>query len=156
MKKRYFLCVAALALFAPLVLLAFTGPYQPMPDKRILIAHPQSGCDLNLAACTALLPMGGEIVFSIQPQPISVASSLAMTLDVDDVAPQRIEVDFSGIDMNMGPNRIALQRRDARRFDGQANLPVCISGAMTWQATVLLETEREHIVVPFRFVSGHP
>jgi len=33
-------------------------------------------------------------------------------------------------------------------------LPVCITGAMDWQATVLIENGGERIAIPWRFSSG--
>ena len=39
-------------------------------------------------------------------------------------------------------------------FAGDATLPVCITGGMVWQATVLIERGRERIAVPFLFDTG--
>jgi len=36
---------------------------------------------------------------------------------------------------------------------GETSLPVCITGQMTWEVTVLLERRGERIAVPFRFQS---
>jgi protein SCO1/2 len=42
--------------------------------------------------------------------------------------------------MKMGYNRPLLQRQaDGARFSGQASLPVCITGSMEWQATLLVD-----------------
>jgi hypothetical protein len=70
-------------------------------------------------------------------------------------APTRVEVDFAGIDMNMGLNRPELAARGDGRFAGQVTLPVCITGAMDWQATVLIENGGERIAIPHRFNSGN-
>jgi hypothetical protein len=69
-------------------------------------------------------------------------------------APGRVEVDFAGIEMNMGLNRPELAARGGGRFAGQVTLPVCITGAMDWQATVLIETGGARIAIPYRFSSG--
>ena len=66
----------------------------------------------------------------------------------------RIEVDFAGIEMNMGFNRIELTAGAAGLHAGEASLPVCISGQMDWQVTVLVETGRQRIAIPFRFASA--
>lgn len=55
--------------------------------------------------------------------------------------------------MNMGYNRPALAAAAPGMFVGSASLPVCVTGSMAWQATVLLETDRARIAVPFRFDS---
>ena len=41
------------------------------------------------------------------------------------------------------------------RHVGETTLPVCVTGRMVWQATVMLEVGRKNITVPFRFESGH-
>jgi hypothetical protein len=56
----------------------------------------------------------------------------------------------------MGYNRVRLLKQpDGLRFAGQGDLPVCVTGAMQWQATVIVETDKATIGVPFRFFSGH-
>ncbi len=56
----------------------------------------------------------------------------------------------------MGYNRVALNTTDGNgRFVGEASLPVCVSGGMNWMATVLVETDRQRIAVPYRFGVGY-
>jgi hypothetical protein len=64
-------------------------------------------------------------------------------------------MDFAGETMNMGYNRVALSSTDGNRFVGEASLPVCVSGGMNWVATVLIETDRQRIAVPYRFGVGY-
>jgi hypothetical protein len=66
-----------------------------------------------------------------------------------------VPVDFAGVSMNMGFNRPALAQAGPGRFAGQAVLPVCVTGRMTWQATVLIDAGSRRIAVPFRFEAGH-
>ena len=67
--------------------------------------------------------------------------------------PVGVEVSFQGVDMNMGLHRLPLAAAGGR-FVGETTLPVCVTGRMVWQATVMLETGRANVTVPFRFVSG--
>jgi hypothetical protein len=67
--------------------------------------------------------------------------------------PKRIEVDFAGIDMNMGLNRPELRLSGDGKYVAEASLPVCISGHMDWQVTVLVDAGAEQIAIPFRFSS---
>ena len=73
---------------------------------------------------------------------------------IEDPAIRVVVIDFSGVDMDMGYNRPLLQEATDGVFKGEATLPVCVTGRMTWQATVLVETGRTRIAVPFRFVTG--
>jgi hypothetical protein len=64
-------------------------------------------------------------------------------------------VDFAGESMNMGYNRSELPATAPGRHAGEVSLPVCVSGGMTWVATVIVETDRQRIAVPYRFDVGH-
>lgn len=153
MKRPLLLSLAGIALLAPLVLFAFAGSYVS-PAKKVVIAQPAPGCDLNIEECPALLPSQGDILLSLTPHPVPVSAPLEIEVHAYDVNPLRIEVDFSGVEMNMGPNRLELSPLGNNRFAGKTSLPACISGEMAWQATVILETAQEQIVIPFRFTSG--
>lgn len=145
------------AMILALVLLAVIG-YKlsplllPRADQTVI---PDPGCDLQRTMCGAPLPQGGRLTFSISPRPIPVTEPLALTVEIEGMAADKVTVDFAGVSMNMGFNRPALERVGPGRFDGQAVLPVCVTGRMTWQATVLLESGRQRIAVPFRFEAGH-
>jgi hypothetical protein len=70
---------------------------------------------------------------------------------------RKVEVDFAGTEMRMGYNRSPLERQSGsdNRFAGQASLPVCITGGMEWEVTVLVDTGKALVAVPFRFVTGN-
>lgn len=145
------------AMILALVLIGVIG-YKLSPllmPKADVIANPDPLCDLHRTACAASLPSGGRILFSLTPRPIPVVTPLEMRVDIEGVTADRVAVDFAGVSMNMGFNRSALTPSGEGRFTGQATLPVCVTGRMTWQATVLVETGRTRIAVPFRFDAGH-
>ncbi len=146
------------AMILTLVLIGVVG-YKLSPllmPKVDLTANPDPGCDLNHSACTAPLPDGGKITFSLTPRPIPVIAPLEMRAAIEGVSADKVAVDFSGVNMNMGFNRQTLAAADgAGQFSGQGTLPVCVTGRMLWQATVLIETGRTRIAVPFRFEAGH-
>jgi hypothetical protein len=145
------------AMILALILVGVIG-YKLSPllmPKADVIANPDPACDLHQTACAASLPEGGKIRFSLMPRPIPVVTPLEMQVDIEGVTADRVAVDFAGVSMNMGFNRPMLAPIGAGRFSGQATLPVCVTGRMTWQATVLVETGRTRIAVPFRFDAGH-
>jgi hypothetical protein len=123
--------------------------------KADLTAMPDPGCDLHRSSCAAVLPTGGRISLTLTPRPIPVTTPLEMAVGVDGLGAERVAVDFAGVSMNMGFNRPSLAPNGPGRFVGQATLPVCVTGRMTWQATVLVETGSQRIAVPFRFEAGH-
>lgn len=126
------------------------SPYV-LPTADITIA-PEQGCDLNRGVCTAVLPQGGKVSLSLTPRPIPMVAPLRVEVVLP--APyERVEVDFAGVDMNMGLNRPRLEALGDGRYQGEATLPVCVSGKMDWQATLLLEQGRQRVAIPFRFVT---
>jgi hypothetical protein len=145
------------AMILALVLIGVIG-YKLSPllmPKADVTTNPDPGCDLHQAACTAPLPAGGKVTFALTPRPIPVTTPLEMRVDLEGIAADKVSVDFAGVSMNMGFNRPALTAAGGGQFAGQATLPVCVTGRMTWQATVLIETGRTRLAVPFRFEAGH-
>ncbi len=118
-----------------------------------LTVTPEAGCDLHRQACSARLPDGGRMELSILPRPIPMVTTLQVEVKTMGYAADRVEVDFAGVDMNMGLNRFVLAPTTAGNFSAEAALPVCVTGNMQWQATVLLDGGRSRIAIPFRFGS---
>lgn len=112
------------------------------------------GCDLQRRACSATLPQG-RMEFSITPRPIPFLQPLRVEVTFSGIEPRKVEVDFAGESMNMGYNRSELPATAPGRHTGETSLPVCVSGGMTWVATVLIETDRQRIAVPYRFDVEH-
>lgn len=127
-----------------------TWKLQPKSD----VAVPLSTCNLNLQSCAADLPGGGGLEFSIEPRPIPVLRPLVLRVTVRGIEPEKVEVDFAGTAMNMGFNRPQLKRAATGGYEGQTTLPVCVSGEMEWQATVIVTARGKAIALPFRFRSG--
>lgn len=114
----------------------------------------EAGCDLQRQACPAALPDGSRLQLSITPRPIAFLQPLRVEVALGGTEARKVEVDFAGESMNMGYNRNLLAAAGGGLHAGEASLPVCVSGSMTWVATVLIETDRQRIAVPYRFVVG--
>lgn len=125
-----------------------------LPRADVFLA-PEPTCDLHRAPCSLRLPEGGRISLSLAPRPIPVAQPLTVEVVLSDLVADAVAVDFSGVEMSMGYNRQALRPAGQGRFVGQATLPVCVTGRMLWQATVLVEKGSTRIAAPFRFEAGH-
>ncbi|MHB1358226.1 MAG: hypothetical protein ACYCWC_01430 [Rhodocyclaceae bacterium] len=144
------------AMLLALILIGVAG-YKLSPlllPKADLTASPDAGCDLHADACSATLPDGGRLVFALTPRPIPVIAPLEIQIELAGFAADKVAVDFAGASMDMGFNRPVLASEGPGRFTGQTTLPVCVTGRMTWQATVLIESGRTRIAVPFRFEAG--
>jgi hypothetical protein len=123
--------------------------------KEYLTVLPDSGCDMQQQPCSAILPGGGNLQLSISPRPIPLLKPLQVEVSLSGITPHKVEIDFAGARMSMGPNHTELAAGGTGSYVGQTSLPVCVSGGMEWIATVIVETDRMHIAVPYRFVVGH-
>ena len=145
------------AMILALILIGVIG-YKLSPlllPKADVFLQPDPGCDLQRASCTAALPDGGRLGFALTPRPIPVTRPLDVAVEIEGLRADKVAVDFAGVDMSMGYNRQTLQAAGAGKFAGQATLPVCVTGRMLWQATVLVNVGSQRIAVPFRFEAGH-
>lgn len=145
-----------LAMIATLIAIAVVGHrYSPLLlPKADVTGQAEAGCNLQQQACAATLPDGGRVQLSITPRPIPYLQALTVEVSTSGIEARKVEVDFAGASMNMGYNRSPLAAAGSGRHAGEASLPVCVSGGMTWVATVLIETDRQRIAVPYRFDVG--
>ena len=125
----------------------------------VKVALPRAGSEQRLAAqrcdpaaegCTAALPDGARLTLSIAPNPVRPLVPLLLHLDLEAMQADRAELVFTGVHMDMGEQRATLVG-DGRQFSGQAMLPVCTTGAMTWAATVRLTRRNGTLALPFHF-----
>ncbi len=108
-------------------------------------------CDLRQGECLLKLPNGGQVSFSISPNHIPVLQPLELKVTISDIKVSAIEVDFVGVDMDMGYNRSKLQKIDEQHFKGKVIIPVCAHSKMEWEARMLLKTDKGLSMAPFRF-----
>lgn len=107
-------------------------------------------CSPSESPCTTNLPGGERISFALTPHPIRPLQMLDVSVHTEILKLDMIEVDFDGVDMKMGYNRIRLNGQNGV-FSGQFMLPVCVSGSMRWAATVIITTPSRQIAIPFHF-----
>ena len=149
MNKNVFPIVVIGLLVAILAVVGYK--LSPMRSKNADVTLPVSSCNPALQPCKSTLPDGRTLDFSIEPRPVKPLQPLQLKVIAEGTEAKRIDIDFNGTDMDMGYNRVSLTR-DQQGFSGQAMLPVCVTGTMTWTATVLLTTPTQRIAVPFNFV----
>ena len=142
-----------------LVLLLALGVAATLVYKLWPLLHPpltalaalDPGCDLRAAPCEARFAGGGRVRFWIAPSDIPVATPLQLGVELEGLRVERVEVDFVGVDMYMGFNRVTLRPLHQGRYMGAGMLPVCVSERMTWEARVLIHTPDGLLAAPFRF-----
>ena len=134
--------------------------FQPLLNPELVAVAPvDPECDLRSGPCIGKFADGTEVSFSIEPKTIPLVKTLQLKAEVNGVSVQSAEVDFIGLNMDMGFNRSKLKSEGEGRFSGTGVLPVCIMTVMEWEARVLLQTDQGLIAAPFRFNttrSGYP
>ena len=151
--KRILIDLIGLLLIALVVVVGYKLSPLLLP-KADVVVQPDPACNLQRQACAVTLPSGGSVELAMGTRPIPMVRPFEVQVATSGISPGRVEVDFAGIEMNMGLNRPELAARGNGRFAAQVTLPVCITGAMDWQVTVLIENGGERIAIPWRFSSG--
>ena len=140
------------ALLALVILLTVSYKLKDLLKPGVtLSAEVDPSCDLRSGACTLNLPTGGKVSFVISPNDIPILRPLELQVQTQGVEVSGVEVDFVGVDMEMGYNRSKLEAKDSNHYMGKAVLPVCVRSKMEWEARVLLQTREGLIMAPFRF-----
>lgn len=144
------LCALVGALSAALVLAVLAKAVFLVPRGPTLLALDES-CSLSSATCTMSLPDGGRIEFTLGPRPVALLSPLELEIRVSGSKARALEVYFTGMNAPMAFNRAYLVSSKDGVYGAKTGLPVCATGRMVWQATVLLEGSDRQILAPFRF-----
>lgn len=146
-----------ISLFLLVVLLIASYKFKsfliPAADFTIQV---DPACDLRKGACTAKLPEGGIVRFSIEPKSMPLLKSLKLQLKLEGVEVEKVKVAFVGVDMDMGFNQVTLEAVDQYQYEGNGLLSICTRTKMEWEARVMLYTNNGLVVAPFRFYTIKP
>lgn len=151
--KKILIDLIGLLLIALVVVVGYKLSPMLLPRADVTV-QPDPACDLQRQACAVALPGGGRVELGSGVRPMPLVRPFEVQVAVSGVEAKRVEVDFAGTEMNMGLIRPQLAARGEGRYAAEVALPVCITGQMEWQATVLVETAGERIAIPFRFNTG--
>ena len=152
-KKKILIDLIGLLCISLIIVVGYKLSPLLLPKADVTI-RPDPICDLHRQACTVSPPAGGTVELAMGAHPIPMVKPFRISVTTRNFSPSRVAVDFAGLEMNMGFNRVELASHNDGSHVGEASLPVCITGQMEWQATVLIETGSERIAIPYRFVSA--
>lgn len=125
---------------------------RPLLYPEVALVAPMDGdCDLRAGPCSAMFPDGVRVTFELLPRHIPLVQELRVGVRIEGIEASEVEVDFAGVDMNMGFNRAQLDSVGPGEFSGTGVLPVCVRNRMSWEAKVLLRTEEGLLAAPFLF-----
>lgn len=119
-------------------------------------------CNLNRNDCPLpiITPVASEApwMFSITPRPIPVSAPLLFRLTPPERilpphAPIAVWVDMTGFSMDMGLIRIPLEQQPDGQWVGTGSIPVCVTGAMRWQARLNIELAQTIVQADWTFTA---
>jgi hypothetical protein len=145
--------IAAGGIFAALAGGALHVAWPLLSPEVVASAPIDPQCDLRQGPCTAVLPNGGRVRFELTPKDLPLLEPLAIDVRLEGLRAFGVDVDFAGVDMNMGYNRPRLVAEGEGRYLGKTILPVCVRQRMDWEARVLVRTPDGLMAAPFRFAT---
>ena len=155
MTGRYLVIVAGLLLLSLVALLGYKFVWPAINVTRLPVAE---DCKLNLEPCSSSLPMGGRIVFEINPRQPPAGEALHLRADFQGLEPDAVGVRFKGVNMNMGQLEYLIHELapvdtpdGSISFAGQGGIFVCSIGLMRWLVLVNLQIGDTVYEVPFNF-----
>lgn len=153
MRKKILIDLIGVLLIALVVVVGYKLSPMLLPKADVTV-QPDASCDLQQQDCAVALPGGGQLVLTFGSKPVPLVSPFRVNVRTQGISPAQVAVDFEGVDMKMGLNRPQLAAVGEGLFSGEVSLPVCITGSMAWQATVLLDAGNQRIAIPFVFSTG--
>ncbi len=125
----------------------------PKADRHLT---PAPDCNLHRGPCSVDVG-SGRLELSISPRPIPLLEQITIDVRAIGIEPRRIDADLAGIGMNMGYNRPQLLPLNGTGSKGEVHyqatttLPACITESMNWELALLVDTQTEFVLIPFRF-----
>ena len=108
-------------------------------DENIQVVSDTKKCALHLNKCKASLSKKKFITLEATPKPIThnqVTTFRVVTSD-DKIIP--IEIDFVGINLNMGYLRPQLKKIGKNTYNAQIQIPFCEEKQMQWKVQVIFQ-----------------
>lgn len=107
-------------------------------------------CDLTQTGCSFNYN-DQSVYFSIEPKPILILKPLEIMLESADDASgvENVQVEFEGINMDMGYNLVKLKPLEGGKWRATGMLPACTAETMHWFIKVFVSGKAG--VVNFRF-----
>ncbi len=152
--QRYSWIIAVLVLFVTSFLFQKLPLMQTAPQAEII----PSNCDLRRGGCEVNV---GEYqgTFTILPNDFQVMQPLQLELKSGKGSvgkPDQVSVEFEGINMDMGYNRVFLEEQGSQTFQAKAMLPSCTADTMFWLIHLIINDSSGVKDFQFRLQTNNP
>lgn len=136
-------------LLLALFIVLLTGCEQKPPQSKAETWPLVKQCNLHQQACTAE-HNGQKVTLDIAPKPIPVANPLKVSVTLDNLTAQALQIDINGHNMYMGYNRLPLEKVDEHHWRGSTMLAFCTNAKMEWIITLIIDKPDGHqLRIPF-------
>lgn len=138
--SRYKIEIIAVILLV--VLFSVVLPYlrqSATPSAQLMTAPP---CDLQQQRCSAQLD-NMVITLALAPTPLVSQQPITVQAELQGFPEQRtVRLVLEGVDMYMGEiqTKLSAETTQPDILTGQTALALCLTGEMTWRATLYIET----------------
>ena len=135
--QKYVWIIAVIVLFVTGFLFQRLSIFDSTAAAKIVA----SDCDLRRGGCDILL---GDYqgIFSIKPNDFQVLQPVIVELKSQSApqsALQQVSVEFEGINMDMGYNRVFLEEQDSQTHRATTMLPSCTADTMFWLIHLIIK-----------------
>lgn len=113
-------------------------------------------CQVDAGPCQALFEGGGTVELRVHPAPPQAGQPFTVEAKVAGWHAERVDIEFEGVDMNMGMFRETLSGGDSGVYEARITLPVCVTGAMRWHATLIVRHSRGEAHAVFKMKTMTP
>jgi len=111
------------------------GTGQLSRDRHEGVRYLSSNCEPFPGRCRGK-DATSAIEVSLPAKEIKALKAFPVRVRLKGIQARRVTVEFQGVDMYMGFNRITLKKQAEGVFGGSAELVACITGRMLWEADV--------------------
>jgi protein SCO1/2 len=124
---------------------------QHQPNQSVEVMAENVNCNLAQTPCQL---EGVEV--SIGPYPITSEKSFKVNVSTKSSLAIPLEIDFQGIESNMGYIRPRLSKTSDNTYSGEFYIPFCDESQMRWKAALILQTKEGPKSLVFHFNSVLP
>lgn len=138
-----------LTVLALLVAYKLTRPPPVIPVTDL----PAATCDLQRETCRLALPGGKRLELRIVGRPIRPNQPFVVEAQSDDGALQPLDIALRGVEIEMSSPAKGFQPDGKGGYRAETTLPICTVSRMTWEVSVRLEADGQHLRWPLFFVT---
>lgn len=156
MKMKNWILLPLVLLVIGLAVYHFMMASKNQTKQTVVLQTLMADCNPVEAVCTARMKQ--HVVTLHFPEKVVYLQPFKMRVTIEglpEIEPEKLVVDFKMVGMDMGLNRYTLSPITDESgnvyFQGEAILPVCVSGRVDWVANIQAETNDKIYEAVFEF-----